>query len=114
MSNYLGKFGAVDRLEKAIEQIQRRIESEGGNLVIKMKVRLSIPPFTAQSHKHHCSRRPCRRRKNRILRSSWPKQDKRTQRFLVMTMTKKPSDYSWIGWGDQLGVASTEPEVDCA
>ncbi|RXW16246.1 hypothetical protein EST38_g9614 [Candolleomyces aberdarensis] len=36
-TNATDKFGAVERLEKAIESIQNTIEKEGGNLILKMK-----------------------------------------------------------------------------
>jgi translation initiation factor 2 subunit 1 len=38
-TNATDKFAAVDRLERAIEAMQGKIEQQGGNLVIKMKVR---------------------------------------------------------------------------
>jgi len=36
-TNASDKFGAVEKLDRAIESIQKTIESEGGNLVVKMK-----------------------------------------------------------------------------
>ena len=36
--NYLKQYVAVERLERAIESIQSTIESQGGNLIVKMKV----------------------------------------------------------------------------
>jgi translation initiation factor 2 subunit 1 len=36
-TNATDKFAAVDRLERSIEAIQSKIESQGGNLVVKMK-----------------------------------------------------------------------------
>jgi len=36
-TNASDKHGAVDRLERAIDAIQSKIEKEGGNLVVKMK-----------------------------------------------------------------------------
>ncbi|KAJ2912996.1 hypothetical protein MD484_g7428, partial [Candolleomyces efflorescens] len=36
-TNATDKFGAVERLERAIESIQNTIEKEGGNLILKMK-----------------------------------------------------------------------------
>jgi len=36
-TNATDKFAAVDRLERSIEAIQAKIESQGGNLVVKMK-----------------------------------------------------------------------------
>ena len=39
-TNATDKFGAVERLERAIEMIQQTIEEDGGELVVKMKVRL--------------------------------------------------------------------------
>lgn len=39
-TNATDKYGAVDRLERAIELIQATIEEDGGDLVVKMKVRV--------------------------------------------------------------------------
>jgi len=36
-TNASDKFGAVEKLDRAIESIQKTIEKEGGNLVVKMK-----------------------------------------------------------------------------
>jgi hypothetical protein len=38
-----GQFAAVEKLERAIDSIQRTIEEDGGNLVIKMKVSYWLP-----------------------------------------------------------------------
>lgn len=47
------QFAAVDRLERAIDAIQNKIEAQGGALTIKMKVRSCfIQPRTADVLSH--------------------------------------------------------------
>ena len=47
MADLPSQYAAVERLERAIETMQSTIEEDGGNLVVKMKVR----PLTFVSHK---------------------------------------------------------------
>lgn len=46
------KYAAVERLERAIESIQGTIEKQGGNLIVKMKVREPLEPRFKDSHSH--------------------------------------------------------------
>lgn len=50
------QYAAVDRLERAIEAIQASIESQGGGLIVKMKVRLARFPCVYDiSHNLMCA-----------------------------------------------------------
>lgn len=44
------KYAAVERLERAIESIQGTIEKQGGNLIVKMKVREPLEPRFKDTH----------------------------------------------------------------
>ncbi|KAF5367569.1 hypothetical protein D9758_003794 [Tetrapyrgos nigripes] len=77
-TNATDKYAAVDRLERAIESIQSTIEEQGGSLVVKMKAAEYSPS----------SRKPCRRQTNKILLSSWQRQDKRMQKYLETRTTR--------------------------
>jgi translation initiation factor 2 subunit 1 len=70
-TNATDKFAAVDRLERAIEFMQTKIEEQGGTLVVKMKVCLEathIPESSASNPRPIYSLRRFRRRTTRTWR----------------------------------------------
>lgn len=80
----------MEKLERAIDSIQRTIEEDGGNLVIKMKVILesSLVCFDHVAYIRLLSRKPFPRQKSKTWLNSWPRLAKRMLKYQV-TMTMK-------------------------
>ena len=84
------KYAAVERLERAIESIQGTIEKQGGNLIVKMKVREPLEPRFKDSHSlFFFSQKLCRRQTSTILRNLWRKLVARMQKYQEMRMRKR-------------------------
>lgn len=80
----------MDRLDRAIEMMQHKIESEGGELVVKMKVRRDCHNrFRKLVLTEACSPKLCPKRTSRISHSSWPRPVQRTKRCLATRTTRK-------------------------
>lgn len=97
LTNSTDKQGGIDLLEKALENIEKSIKGEGGDLQVKMKVghtslASSLPALTFSLSVH--SQRPFPRPRTKSSSSSWPVSRRRTPRSRA-TRTRKEKSRSF-------------------